>query len=94
MAKKMCVLTYTCANCNNYGTCYHIGFATMIYDAGYRKVPENAVVLSREEFDRMNFCIKSEEEVRAIIQQEMLPIQELTTEFATNATGAEKFYRV
>lgn len=66
----------------------------MIYDAGYRKVPENAVVLSREEFDRMNFCIKSEEEVRAIIQQEMLPIQELTTEFATNATGAEKFYRV
>lgn len=32
--------------------------------------------------------------VVAVIIQPRLPIQGLTTEFATNATGAEKFYRV
>lgn len=42
-------------------------------------LPKNAVVLTREEFDRMNSCIKSEEEVRAIIEQQMLPmVRELT----------------
>ena len=42
-------------------------------------LPENAVVLTREEFDRLNSCIKSEEEVRAIMQQQMLPmVRELT----------------
>ena len=50
-----------------------------LYNAGYRKVPENAVVLTREEFDRLNSCIKSEEEVRAIMQQQKLPmVRELT----------------
>ena len=37
-------------------------------------LPENAVVLTREEFDRLNSCIKSEEEIRAIMQQQMLPM--------------------
>lgn len=79
MAKEMCVLTYTCANCDNYNYCPHIGEATILYNANYRQIPENAVVLTREEFDRLNSCIKSEEEVRAIMQQQMLPIvRELT----------------
>jgi len=48
--------------------------AEALYNAGYRKVGKNAVVLTREEYDRLNACIKSEEEVRAIMQQQMLPM--------------------
>lgn len=54
--------------------CNDFLFAERLYNAGYRKVGENAVVLTREEFDRLNACIKSEEEVRAIMEQQMLPM--------------------
>ena len=69
-----------CYSDNNFHDCKKIKVVVdKLYNAGYCRVPENAVVLTREEFDRLNSCIKSEEEVRAIMEQQMLPmVRELT----------------
>lgn len=44
--------TNSCANCNwdKKPFCITYRKAERIYDLGYRKIPENAVVLTREEF--------------------------------------------
>lgn len=85
MVDAMVISCGECYSCpfsgktNNRVSCTDYLTAEALYYAGYRKVDENAVVLTREEFDRLNSCIKSEEEVRAIMQQQMLPmVRELT----------------
>ena len=43
--------------------------AEKIYNLGYRKIPDGSVVLSKEGYERLTSCIKSEEEVRQIAQE-------------------------
>ena len=46
----------TCDNCNYYNDdskCISFGQAIALYEQGYRKLPENSVVLSREEYEKL-----------------------------------------
>ena len=46
----------TCDNCEYYNDdskCISFGQAIALYNAGYRKIPEGSVVLSREEYERL-----------------------------------------
>ena len=45
----------TCGDCYGENDSYIgcTGMAERLYDAGYRKIPENAVVLKREEYDTL-----------------------------------------
>ena len=52
MAKVICTHINPCENCTEYdfGYCKFLGWCEKLYNAGYRKIPENAVVLTREEY--------------------------------------------
>lgn len=56
MAKVLegdCGECYTCKYFEHKGTnCTYLLGAEYLYNAGYRKIPENAVVLTREEFEK------------------------------------------
>ena len=54
-----CGECYTCEFEHNPSAkirCIDYAIATDLYNAGYRKVPENAVVLTQEEYDHMFSC--------------------------------------
>ena len=42
---------YTCKSCGVKNACDRYILAEELYNAGYRKIPENAVVLTREEYE-------------------------------------------
>ena len=51
---KMAMKPKTCAECaGRKGGCFSIPHMEQLYNAGYRKIPENAVVLTREEHIQM-----------------------------------------
>ena len=39
--------------------CIEFSISKTLYDAGYRKIPDGAVVLTREEYEQLNKYIKS-----------------------------------
>lgn len=48
----------TCDTCNYYdddSKCISFGQAIALYEQGYRKIPKDSVVLSREEYNKMRF---------------------------------------
>lgn len=50
MAHNLCLKELYCEDCERDGVCLAYSTATIIYNAGYRKIPEGAVVLTREEY--------------------------------------------
>ena len=48
--KEVCL--YRGKSCRHY-TCRDYAYAEALYNAGYRKIPENAVVLTMEEYDKL-----------------------------------------
>ena len=66
-----------CEECNYHGKmkilpryCGTYLIAEMIYNAGYRKIPENAVVLTREEYEIIDHNIKHLETVCNNLEKE------------------------
>ena len=62
MAKSCCDWTVNCQKWSLLSHCNYIYHATKIYNAGYRKIPENAVVLTREEAETISGTLKAYEE--------------------------------
>lgn len=54
------------------------GIATALYNAGYRKIPENAVVLTRDEYERLKGF--SREEVDEILETAKKNLRKETAE--------------
>ena len=52
MAKVLCGITKECENFKLVGKCLAYYSADILYNAGYRKVPEDSVVLSEEDYYR------------------------------------------
>lgn len=49
-----------CAKCDfKQGMCNAYRHAEALYNAGYRKIPENAVVLTKEEYDKLGLFEES-----------------------------------
>lgn len=44
---------YTCKSCGVKNACDRYILAEELYNEGYRKIPENAVVLTKEEYDEL-----------------------------------------
>ena len=53
MAHNLCLNERDCEDCERNGVCLAYSTATIIYNAGYRKIPEGAVVLTKFEYDEM-----------------------------------------
>lgn len=55
MAKVICTHINPCKNCTEYdfGYCKFLGWCEKLYNAGYRKISEGVVVLTREEWDKV-----------------------------------------
>lgn len=55
LAKVICTHINPCKNCTEYdfGYCKFLGWCEKLYNAGYRKIPEDAVVLTREEYEKL-----------------------------------------
>lgn len=53
MAKVLCGITRACKDCKLNGNCLAYNSAEALYNTNYRKVPENAVVLTREEYEEL-----------------------------------------
>ena len=53
MAHNLCLNELDCEDCERNGVCLAYGTSTIIYNAGYRKIPEGAVVFTREEYDAL-----------------------------------------
>ena len=49
MAHNLCLKEWDCEDCERNGVCLLYSTATIIYNAGYRKIPEGAVVLTQEQ---------------------------------------------
>lgn len=61
-----------CYSDNNFAECTKIkNVVDKLYNAGYRKIPENSVVLTREEYEKVKHVLKYEPE-EAIIRLEDL----------------------
>ena len=58
MAQTMCEFSHSSGKCdcvNSFApNCTWKNMATSVYNAGYRKLPEDSVVLTREEYERLN----------------------------------------
>lgn len=52
MAHNLCLKERDCEDCECNGVCLAYSTATIIYNAGYRKIPEGAVVLTKEEQEK------------------------------------------
>ena len=56
MAKVLCINdNFVCETCPSENECFNYKHAKQLYDAGYSKIPENAVVLTREEYQMLNY---------------------------------------
>lgn len=51
MAKVLCGITKECRKCKLNGKCLSYNSAELIYKAGYRKIPEGALVVLDEEME-------------------------------------------
>lgn len=51
MAKVLCGITKECRKCKLNGKCLSYNSAELIYNAGYRKIPEGALVILDEEME-------------------------------------------
>lgn len=51
--RPFCFLTHEVCKCCEDNQCDHYEVCERIYNAGYRKIPENAVVLTREDYERL-----------------------------------------
>lgn len=51
MAHNLCLKERDCEDCERNGVCLAYSTATIIYNAGYRKIPEGAVVLTEREHE-------------------------------------------
>ena len=52
MAMAMCIEELDCDKCDNFSECTAVAHAIIAFDAGYRKVGENEVIISKEELKR------------------------------------------
>ena len=56
MAKVLCINdNFVCETCPSENECFNYKHAKQLYDAGYRKIPENAVVLTEEELTERDY---------------------------------------
>lgn len=53
MAKVLCGITKVCKDCKFNGNCLAYNSAEALYNANYRRVPKNAVVLTQEEYEEL-----------------------------------------
>lgn len=58
MAKVICTHITSCKDCTEYdfGYCKFLGWCKKLYNAGYRKIPENAVVLTEGEYNDLKIA--------------------------------------
>lgn len=54
MAKTVCHLDRTCDECMTSFECKAMMYAKRFYNAGYRKIPEGAIILTKEEIAALN----------------------------------------
>ena len=63
----------TCDNCNYYNDdskCISFGQAIALYEQGYRKLPKDSVVLSRERYEYLTICLEKFEEIMNDIKKQ------------------------
>ena len=80
--------TEECTKCGfKNGRCNAYRHAEALYNAGYRKISEDSVVLSREEYERLNECykVRAFNKLRAENKQLKDRIAELEKEIEENA---------
>lgn len=53
--RPFCFLTHEVCKCCKDNQCDHYEVCERIYNAGYRKIPENAVVLTKEEYEKITY---------------------------------------
>ena len=54
MAKVLCINdNFQCNTCPSMEKCFNYSHAKKLYNAGYQKLPEDTVVLSREEYEEL-----------------------------------------
>lgn len=57
MAKVLCINdNFQCNTCPSLNKCFNYSHAKKLYNALYRKIPEGAVVLTREEYEECEKC--------------------------------------
>ena len=79
---------YTCKSCGVKNSCDRYILAEELYNAGYRKIPENAVVLTREEQQRYAAYKIIEPQIRGCLDRERELEKRLDT---IRKVTAEKF---
>lgn len=53
MAKALCVLSTNCGKCEEYSECDLIAHAIVLVEQGYCKIDEGSVILTEEEYERI-----------------------------------------
>lgn len=77
-----------CGKCGfKQGMCDAYRHAEALYNAGYRKVPENAVVLTKEEYDKLGLFEESVQEYKSdngqfVLVKERKTLQKYSTDVA------------
>ena len=85
MAKTYCKNGFECGNPCQTNGCRVYEVCTELYNAGYRKIPENAVVLTREEYEWLTCCFGKFEEIMNDIKE--LTRKETAGKFAERLKG-------
>ena len=79
----VCIIDRTSCDCN----CAWARTAEAIYNAGYRKIPENAVVLTKEEYDKLGLFEETVQEYKSdngqlVLVKEQKKLQKYSTDIA------------
>lgn len=89
--------TRSCHNCDLYGwkmDCHNVYIAKGLYEQGYRKLSEDSVVLSREEYDNLKLEIQKAHHKGVRVGFDLTKYKENSIEQARKETAREILHKI